>query len=195
MKSFRTYLTESARTYDFKVRIAGEMDKDIIAELKQCLEAYKLESISAPRRLPIQETPEFPSMGPVEVNVFDVKLAYPVTDAVLRSLIVERAGISGACVKVTPANSPYEMVQDGKEVSNLDGGVVLDEPEMKAAPVDKDLVGDARIPSLIKELEETRKYQYPDAAGGKTPAAKPMPEPATTSPVGSVQNKITSPKK
>ena len=49
MKSFTTYLTESARTYDFRIRIACEMTDDVVNKIKSVLEAYKVESISKPK--------------------------------------------------------------------------------------------------------------------------------------------------
>lgn len=197
MKSFTAYLTESNRTYDFRVRIAGDLPDDLVGKIKTVLEAYKLVSMSKPKRLPVQETNEFPNMGPIEMHIMDIVLQYPTTDAQVRSLVAERAGIQPACIKVTPTNSPYENILDGNEVSNVDGGVVLDDPVMKAEKVDADLVGDARIPNLLKELEETRKYEYPTAAGGKSPVAKTTNQipVGQSSPIGTHKNKIPVPQK
>jgi len=197
MKSFLSYLTESTRTYDFRIRIACEMSDDIMGKLKTILEMYKLESISKPRRLPIQETPEFPNMGPVEVNVIDIVLGYPTNDEKIRSLIAECGCVPAACVRVTPTNSPYELVRDGKEISNLHGKPgesVLMQAEMVAEKKDEELVGDARIPGIMKELQDTRKYKYPDAAGGEPADAKTSnsyPQ-GQTSPVGTHKNSIPS---
>lgn len=194
MKSYKAYITESQKTFDFRLRIAGELPSDLQAKIKQVLEAYQVDKMSAPKRFPVQETPEFPNMGPVEVNVIDVSLCYPCNDLEVRTLIAERVGIELACIKVTPAHSPYEAALAGLEQSNLQkaGESVLLNPTMETAEPDADLVGDARIPSLIKELEDSRKYQYPDAAGGKTPKAKTTRElpVGTTSPIGTHQNKV-----
>jgi hypothetical protein len=204
MKSFAKYLIESTKTYDFKVRIACEMTDDLVAKLKVVLEAYQLDNITKPRRLPIQETPEFPNMGPVEVNVFDVSLHYPCNDEKVRTLIAEGTGISLACIKVNPAHSPYEAAIEGLEQSNLQkpGESVLATHDMTAVKPDADLVGTARIPSLIKELEETRKYEYPEAAGGKetdkhfqSQGTTNDIKQGTTSAIGTHQNKVYNPRK
>lgn len=199
MKPFKQYLTESHRTFEFRVRIAGDFSSEMLDKMKVVLEMYKVKSVSKPKRLPIQESPQFPNMGPVEINVVDVVLHYPCNDEQVRLLVAEGCCINQACVKVTPLHSPYEAALDGKEQSNQgdpDQAVLLQD-DMKAAPADKDLVGDARIPSLIKELEETRKYQYPETAGGKTKTAKTTNElpMGSLSPVGSHQNKIPVAKK
>lgn len=166
MKSFKAYLTESVRTYDFRVRIAGEVTAEAITKMKSSLEMYKLENMSKPKRLPIQETNLFPSMGPVEVNIIDVSVAYPCNDDQVRNAIAACGCFAAEAIRVNGQGGAFEAIMDGTEVSNKGGKpgeAVLDEEEMKADPVPKDLVGDARIPSLIKELEETRKYEYPEA--------------------------------
>lgn len=191
MKSFKAYLAESVKTYDFRVRIACEMKDDMMARIKQVLEVYKVEKISSPKRLPIHESPLFPNMGPVEINVFDVSISYPANDDQIRATIAECGCAPAACIRVNPSNSPFEAALDGQEVSNRDGGVVLEEPDMKAESAD-DLVGEKRIPNLLKELEETRKYEYPETAGGKSPAGKTTNELPTgnASPIGSNKNKV-----
>ena len=199
MKPFKAYLTESHRTYDFRIRLACELPGDLISKIKTVLEAYKLDSISKPKRLPIQETPEFPNMGPVEVSVMEISLNYPCNDEQVRTLIAERAGINLACIKVNPTNSPYEAALQGLEQSNKSsqpGESVLLQSDMVAEKVESDLVGNARIPNLIKELEDTRKYEYPEAAGSKSPAAKTTNElpQGNASPIGTHKNKIINPR-
>ena len=192
MKSFKTYLTESHKTFDFKIRLACELPDDLLGKIKTVLEAYKLDSITKPKRLPIQESPEFPSMGPVEIHVMEASFHYPCNDEQVRTLIAERAGINLACIKVTPKNSPYEAAKEGKEQSNLNGDVVLTKEEMTTEAAPKDLVGDARVPNLIKELEETRKYQYEQAAESATPVAKTTNDlpVGKTSPLGGHKPKL-----
>jgi hypothetical protein len=197
MKSFKAYLTESQKTYNFRIRMACEMTSEIESKVKQALEQYKVESVSSPKRLPIQESPLFPNMGPVEINIFDVSVCYPANDDLIRNAIAECGCCPAANIRVTPTDSPFEAILDGKEMSNPDGKTVLSEPEMKTDSPDKDLVGDARIPSIMKELEETRRYQYAKAAGGATAKGKTSNDfsQGTSSPVGSKQNKIPKPVK
>ena len=208
MKSFKAYLTESHKTYDFRIRMACEMTSEIEAKVKQALEQYKVESISKPKRLPIHESPLFPNMGPVEINIFDISICYPANDDLVRNAIAECGCCPAAAIRVNPTDSPFEAILDGTEVSNLGGekgqAVLLQDKMERERPgaTGDQLVGDARIPSLIKELEETRKYQYPDAAGGREKDKQFQSQgttnslaQGTTSPVGSKQNKIPSPVK
>lgn len=204
MKSFKTYLSESQKTYDFRVRIAGDVTAEQLTKMKAALEAYAVKDVSSTKRLPIQETNVFPNMGPVEVSIFDVSVHYPANDDQIRNTLAECGCYTAACIKVTPANSPYEAIMAGTEVSNLGGKAgeaVLLQDDMAGVKPDADIMGDARIPSLIKELEETRKYTYPDVAGGKE-TDKSFQSQGTTnqlpqgnaSPVGTHKNKIINPR-
>ena len=47
MKSFKAYLTESTRTYDFKVRIAGDLATEDITKIKNPM-ATKIKLVAPP---------------------------------------------------------------------------------------------------------------------------------------------------
>ena len=163
MKDFKTYLAESQRTYDYKIKVAGEMNKDNVDKFKTALEAYKVSSLTGPRRLPIQESPEFPNMGPVEINILDVKLAYPCTNDQVHTALKQCGCHPGSAIKVIPADSPYNAIMDGKE-----GEAVLLQTEMKAVAHDFDYTGEKTIPNLIKELQAARSYEYSTVAKEKS---------------------------
>lgn len=200
MKSFKSYLTESTKVYEFRIKLACEMDKETEGKLKAALEAYQLDSFKAGTRLPIAEHIDFPQCGPTEVNVYEVALHYPVIENQLRQLVTEKTGIPLQCIRVIPGykTSPYEAILAGQEQSKeyKQGDAILTQEEMVTEAPDQELVGDKRVPSLIKELEDTRKYKYEFAAeeGDKAKTTNDAPQ-NNVSPVGSHQNKIPSPVK
>lgn len=200
MKSFKSYLTESTKVYEFRIKLACEMDKEAEGKLKAALEAYQLDSFKAGKHLPIAEHIDFPQCGPTEVNVYEVALHYPVIENQLRQLVTEKTGIPLACIRVIPGykTSPYEAILAGQEQSKeyKQGDAVLDQADMVTEAPAEDLVGDKRVPSLIKELEDSRKYKYEFAASeaGDAKTTNELPQ-GNTSPVGSQQNKIPSPVK
>lgn len=202
MKTFKSYLMESSGTYDFKVKIACDIDDKDITKIKTALEEFKVSNFKKTSSLPIQETPEFPQLGPVEVEIYEVSLEYPVNAEKLHTTIMHCGCVKPGCLKVISATNPYNAILDGLEVSNVgseQGQAVLAQEEMKTekpqAISGQDYLDN--MPSLIKELQAARKYEYPDAAGGKTTAAKTsgMAPEQNMSPVGSKQNIIPSPRK
>jgi len=154
MKTYKEYLAESKRTFEFRVKIA---DCDITPELRekieQALEAYKLSDISKPKRLPIERTKEFSQLGPVERQQFDIKVEYPTVPDAVRQTIHACCGIPLVCIRVV---NLFADEQEHDPVSNHEEGAVL----ANELPADdgkaQDTVGDRKVGSLLKELEKTK---------------------------------------
>lgn len=189
MKPFQSYIFELSKPSEFRIKLAGINPKgETMDRIKNALEAYQLESISAVKSLPVQEHREFPQWGgAVEAYQFDVKVAYPTTSVAMQMLIKERAGINPnwICVRnLSEAENTDEAEARGKDQT----GALLDETELKDEPGAQELAGQSRIGSLLKELE-TRKFEFAQDSNeaGKTTNDAPMGE---TSPVGTHQNKV-----
>ena len=61
MKSFEQYLTESKKTYKFKIRVAGEVPEGFANTLEGALQKYDVKNLSAGKTTPITEKPlDFP---------------------------------------------------------------------------------------------------------------------------------------
>jgi hypothetical protein len=101
MKSFKEYLTESKKIYEFKVKIAGDCPKDCSAQLKTALQQFHVGSVSAGKSTPIQERQsEFPEHKNVGMTIFDVTTDYPATSLQIRDMVADRLGLAHANVKV-----------------------------------------------------------------------------------------------
>jgi hypothetical protein len=203
MKNFITYLTESQKTYEFRIKFANIDPNENLEQLKTVLEAYALESLSTPKRLPIQESDiDFPSMRNCQVYLMDAVLKYPCNDAQLRAIIAERAGVPQANLFVVPKNHPEEQRrwnQDGTSDIHeyKQGEAVLDKPYQDNPEAKKAGDSYAKAESLLKELSEPKAVaegteNNPEGNKGKTTNELPQ---GTKSPVGSNQNKIPKAKK
>jgi hypothetical protein len=156
MKTFQTYIAELNTAYTFRVKIAGvEPTGEVFERIKNALEAYQIESISKPKRMPIQEHREFPKLGPCECYVMEVTVKYPTTPVQIRQVIGTRAMIDPTCLCVYNEDTAAQEDAVQERIDNQ--GAVLTEPEMKtdAAPV----AGQELVSSFLKELE-TRKYEF-----------------------------------
>jgi len=189
LKPFQTYIFELSKPSEFRIKLAGVNPQgEVMDKIKNALEAYQLESVSAVKSLPIQEHREFPQWGGAcECWQFDVKLTYPTTDIMVRQLIKERAGINASWIAVrnlNEANYTDEAEANGKDHT----GALLDEENLQDAPGAQELAGQSRIGSLLKELE-SRKFDFAQDSNeaGKTTNDAPMGDVA---PVGSNQNKV-----
>lgn len=189
LKPFQTYIFELSKPSEFRIKLAGiNPTGEVMDKIKNALEAYQLESVSAVKSLPIQEHREFPQWGGAcEAYQFDVTLAYPTTDVAVRQLIKERAGINVNWISVR--NLRESEYTDEAEAHGKDHeSALLDETELKDAPDAQALAGQSRIGSLLKELE-SRKFEFAQESkeAGKTTNNAPMGD---KSPVGTTQNKV-----
>ena len=101
MKSFKEYLTESKKVYEFKVKIAGDCPEDCSAQIKGALAQFHVASVSSGKRTPIQERhSEFPEHKNVSMSVFDVTTNYPATSLQVQDLVASGLGLTHSCVKV-----------------------------------------------------------------------------------------------
>jgi hypothetical protein len=109
MKSFKEYLTESKKIYEFKVKIVGECPKDCAGQIKFALSQYHVSSVSTGKNTPIQEQhSEFPEHKNVRLSVFDITLDYPATSPQVRDLISSALGKSLSEVKAMTAREVEE---------------------------------------------------------------------------------------
>lgn len=187
MKNFLQHLNEVQKTYEFKIKIANIDPSDSMDRLETALDAYGLESISKPKRLPIaKEVQDFVNLGPTEVYLVDVVLTYPVNDEQLRQLVSERWGVPLGNIVVVPKNHPEELWRnnEGELRQYKQGEAVLDKPYEKTETIDEA----TKVDSLLKELKPAKfDIAGNDKADGKTTNDI---KGDTKSPVGSTQNKI-----
>jgi hypothetical protein len=196
MKNFINYLMDNEKSYEFRIKVANIDPTEKMEQLENALEAFRLDSISKPKRLPIKESDiDFPSFKNCQLFLMDVVLKYPCNNDQLRAVVAERACIPSANIVVVPKNHPEEIWRWNENGESelreyVQGEAVLDkpyedDPDAKAAGV-----GYASFTSILKELNAVKQEVAEGAA--KTEAAETtndLPQ-GDVSPVGSKQNKI-----
>jgi hypothetical protein len=192
MKSFTEYLTESKKTYEFKIKVAGDLKETFQAELKSAMEKFAVASLSTGKRTPIQEVPlDFPTLKNANVTVFDLAVHYPTTPQVLEAYIGQICGCPAGTVVVKTANDPSEEYQ--KQLDDK-ATPILGEEQDDADNSGQELVGEKRISSFLKDIAQASKDR--SCEGQPKEKAAPMPDAGVSiSPVGSKQNQIPSPVK
>jgi hypothetical protein len=110
MKNFIQYLSESQKLYEFRIKVANCDPAEKMEELKAGLAGYVVDSISAPKTLPIKANDiDFPSMSNCEIFLMDASFKYPLNDAQLRAIVSERLCCAQAQVIVVPKYNPEEI--------------------------------------------------------------------------------------
>lgn len=191
MKSFQEYLTESKKTYAFRIKVAGDLSEDFNSKLKSAMEKFAVVKMSSGKRTPVQEVPlDFPQLKNTNVTVFEVEVSYPTTSQVLETYVSQVCGVTLSNLKVKAANEPTELYQTqisaNKEKSTLDD-TLLNTVELGGESA-QDKVGQKHISNFLKDLAAEAKTRA--CEGQPIGKANNMPEPgASTSPIGSKARK------
>jgi len=154
MKTYKEYLTESKKSYEFKVKIAGDHGKGHCDGIKNALAQFKVESCTEGKSIPIQEVQiDFPEKKNIGVTIYDVALCYPAISTQLRELVANQLGLTPCCVKIRnlKEEEETELNHQHDEISK-DALLNLDYP----ASNNQDLVGDNQKMGLLKELNKTK---------------------------------------
>jgi hypothetical protein len=175
MRSFKDYLTESKRTYDFKVKIAGGFAPEQEATMKALLDKYKIIEFKKTGQTPVQALPlDFPRLTNTEVCIYEISLDYPVASHELQNYLGNGLKILEQSIVVRRPGEPSEQYQEPGEKRE---GALLSDAEYKESPnVDSDdYYGDKYNTSLIKTLNDDLKAQHkargqviPNGDDGKT---------------------------
>ena len=87
MKTFRSYLAESVRTYKYKIKIAGTPDKNWCDLFCMNLQKFDPVKISEPRSTPIQKDPYgFPGLENESIQIIDVEFRYPAIEPMIKQM-------------------------------------------------------------------------------------------------------------
>jgi hypothetical protein len=57
MKTFAQYLTESEKTFDYRIKILGDVPTNFIRDLKDQLKKFEPVKISEPKKTPVLASP------------------------------------------------------------------------------------------------------------------------------------------
>ena len=197
MSTFTQYLTEAAKSYDYKVKVAGALDKAFASRMETALQKFELAKLSAGKKTPIQSMPlDFPMLSNEEVTIFDVTTNYPCAVNELKEYLADYMNINASMIVVRKPGEPTEEYQANMQIGQKSeyANKLLD-IEMKDAPKVKaeDHYGDKYNMGLLRELMKS-KAETKDQPKEKENAMS-KEEKGTPSPLSKATNKHPDPKR
>jgi hypothetical protein len=160
MKKFTDFLTESKKTYEFRIRVAGDLPEACEDRLETALKKFNVLNMSSGKTTPIVERPlDFPQLKNCEVHSWNVELEYPTTSHQLQEYLRDTCKIPYSHLIVRNPNEPQEDYQETKEdkeyESVLNTDYAVETENQKMAP-------NNQVMDLLKELEVARKENKHD---------------------------------
>jgi len=159
MKQFKDYLSESAKKYDFRIKIAGDFTAEQADTMKALLGKFQVSGFKAAGKTPIQELPlDFPKIKNAQVCIYEVTLDYPATAWELQEYLSANMGITKDALVVRRPGESSESQQEEVEARTEP---LLTDSEYKESPNAKfeDYYGDKYNTGFVKELNDILKLQ------------------------------------
>lgn len=157
MKSFKKYLAESKKQWDFKIKVAGPVTADQEKMMKALLEKYQVCAFKKTSVTPIQELPlDFPKIKYAEVNIFECTVDYPVTQEELRDYLCNSMAINKSAMVVKRPGEPSEQYQEPHKPR--EGALLMDSDYKEAENhTFDDYYGEKYNTKFLKELNDVLK--------------------------------------
>ena len=203
MSTFKDYLTESTKSYDYKVKVAGMIADDFASRMETALQKFEVAKMSAGKKTPIMTLPlDFPALSNESVTIFDVTTNYPVAVNTLKEYLADYMNMNSSLIVVRKPGEPTEEYQADMQIGQKsEYANKLMDIEMKDAPKVKaeDFYGDKYNMGLLKELMKSKKEvpAMPDE-DNKNKAEKKLQdreEKGTPSPLSKATNTHPDPKR
>jgi hypothetical protein len=166
MKNFKDYLTESQKTYTFKIKVAGQLPEKFTETVKTRLEKYGCSKFNQVGATPIQSTArDFPNLSNVEVTIFEMECAYPVTSPEILEMIKGSTTVCETHLKVRNLKEQELFDLGSNEEKNQKSEALLNDAQYKDAPKikSKDYFGTEFNKSFLKDLQKTAKQRKKEA--------------------------------
>ena len=171
MKNFQQYLAESERTYNYRIKIVGDVAPDFVKQLEEKLAQFDIVKITKPKTTPVQLKPaDFPKHSNDSVTSMDVEFRYPAIEPQIKQIAQLLMMDPNRIIMLT---TPYEEGMDSERervaAQNkdlLDSDYPADTAEQKA------LITDYSAPYDQHAVLKNAYRSDFTVAGGKTPAAE-----------------------
>jgi hypothetical protein len=201
MSEFAQYLSESIKEYVYKIKVAGDLDKDFADQLETACQKFEVKKLSAGKKTPIQEMPlDFPALKNIQVTIYELTTMYPVSAHELKEYLAYYLNLPKNQLVVKKPGEPSEEYQDEMKNKPSEFKSKLQDIEYGDAPkVEADKIyGDKANASLLKELLKARKEITHAEEDAKNKAEKKLQdreEKGTASPLSKSTNPHPDPKR
>ena len=192
MSTFTHYLAESSKSYDYKIKVAGEISDDFGTRMETALQKFEVAKMSAGKKTPIMTMPlDFPQLSNEEVTIWDVTTNYPASSHVMKEYLSDYMGVSANKIVVRKPGEPTEEYQDNMQVAKkseyankLQDIEYKDAPKVKPEEFHSTKANMGLLKELLKDRDKNKTKDHPKEKEN----AQSKEEKGTPSPLSKVKN-------
>ena len=171
MKTFATYLAESERTYNYRIKLCGDISTQQVRDLQSKLDQFDPVRVGSPKGTPIQKIPtDFPNFNNEPVTMFDVSLRYPAIEPQIKQL-AQLMGIDPNRVIMQDTAYADGMVAELDRIDSENKDLLTSEypaPDAEQKALKKDYAAEPQDHVVLKNAYRSDFT----VAGGRTPPAQ-----------------------
>lgn len=192
--NFTKYLAESEKVYNFRIKAAAPLTKEVVAQIEMYLQKFRPKSISKPRKTIMQKCPmDFTNLHNVEIWMIDATTTLPCSSYVMQQAIREIMNVPENYIVVRGENEPLEIennrqtqereLKDAADKAGLTAapllGIDSEYPEAERGVDGQNYYGDSYNGRLMKYLKTVSEENQPKKVDAPSPLFKWLDMPKT----------------
>ena len=172
MKNFQEYLAESQRTYNYRIKIVGDVESGFVRALEEKLKQFDPVKITAIKKTPIQAKPaDFPAAANESVASMDCEFRYPAIEPQIQQ-IAQLLGLDPNRIRLLTTAYEESMAEEKEKIEDQNKDLLADTdypaPDAEQRALSKDYSADPHNHAVLKNAYRSEFT----VAGGKTPPAE-----------------------
>lgn len=172
MKNFKTYLAESERTYNYRIKIVGDVTNDWINQLKAKLKQFDPVKIGEVKSTPVQPQPaDFPAFKNDSVSSMDVEFRYPAIEPQIKQ-IAQLLFLDPNRIIMLTTRYEEDLDKERERIEKENKNLLTDTDYPADTPEQKELIKDYSTGPYDHAVLKNAYRSSFEIAGGKTPPAK-----------------------
>ena len=172
MKNFQEYLAESQRTYNYRIKIVGDVEPGFVKALEEKLKQFDPVKISSIKKTHIQLKPaDFPAHANESVNSMECEFRYPAIEPQIQQ-IARLLGLDENRIRLLTSAHEESMDEEREKIEDQNKDLLTDTdypaPDAEQRALSKDYSAPYDQHAVLKNAYRSEFT----VAGGKTPPAK-----------------------
>jgi hypothetical protein len=172
MKKFYQYLAESERTYNYRIKVLGEVPSDFLKNLESKLAQFDIVKMSRPKTTPVQKLlKDFPDEQNQSMTFVDVSFRYPAIEPQIKQLS-QLLGVDPNRVVMQTQAHDDSIDKEIADIESQNKDLLKDTDYPAPDAEQKKLKADySADPYQHQSVKNTYRSDF-TVAGGKTPPAQ-----------------------